>query len=130
MNGPRWGRVLQVQTTFDRREDADRIGGNLVRARLAACAQVVGPIRSTYRWRAGVETADEWLCLLKTTAERYPGLESALREAHPYEEPEIVAVAIVEGSIGYLAWVRDSVAEDDSGSPGGTDVSVDDGGGA
>ena len=67
--------------------------------------QVLGPISSRYRWRGEVETAQEWLCLAKTAAHRYPELEAAVRELHSYEEPEIVATPIVAGSAGYLEWL-------------------------
>lgn len=106
-------RALQVQTTTETEADARRLGGTLVRERLAACAQIVGPIHSTYWWKGELTEAREWLCLLKTTAEAYPALEARLRELHPYEEPEIVAVPLEAGSAGYLEWVRDSVAEVD-----------------
>ena len=77
--------------------------------RLAACAQVSGPLTSTYRWEGQVERASEWYCHLKTTLDRLPALESRLRELHPYEVPEIIAVPIVQGNADYLEWIRDSV---------------------
>lgn len=101
-------RYLQVQTTTESEADARRIGETLVRERLAACAQLVGPISSIYRWRGALSEAREWLCLLKTTDDRYPLLEARIRELHPYEEPEIVALPVAAGSAGYLAWVIDS----------------------
>jgi periplasmic divalent cation tolerance protein len=97
--------ILQVQTTVAREEDARIVVNALVAERLAACGQVLGPIESVYWWRGTVQAQREWLVLLKTTAARYPGLESRLRTIHPYEEPEIVAVPVVAGSAGYLAWV-------------------------
>jgi periplasmic divalent cation tolerance protein len=100
---------LQVVTTIDSEEAAERIAAALVEQRLAACVQVLGPIASTYRWQGKVESAREWLCLAKTAASRYDELEAAIRELHPYEEPEIVATPIVAGSAGYLDWVAKSV---------------------
>jgi periplasmic divalent cation tolerance protein len=100
---------LQVQTTAGSAEEAERIAAALVERRLAACVQTIGPIASRYRWRGEIETAEEWLCLAKTEAARYPQLEAAIRELHSYEEPEIVATAIVAGSSGYLAWLGDSL---------------------
>ena len=61
-------RYLMAMTTTDVRSDAERLARDLVERRLAACVQVLGPISSTYRWRGSIETADEWLCLIKTTA--------------------------------------------------------------
>lgn len=101
---------LQVLTTAGSAEEAERISAALVERRLAACVQVAGPVRSRYRWRGEVETAAEWQCLAKTTRERYPEVEAAIRELHSYEEPEIVAMPIVAGSAGYLDWVADCVA--------------------
>ena len=97
--------VLQVTTTTATRAEADAIAQALVEARHAACVQVVGPITSRYWWEGAVEVAEEWLCLAKTTADRYPALEAAIRQLHSYDEPEIVAVAVVAGSPSYLEWV-------------------------
>lgn len=97
----------QVLTTTDSPEDADRIARSAVRARLAACAQRLGPITSTYRWQGAVQTAEEWQVLLKTPADRYDALAAHLREQHSYELPEIVATPILAGSTEYLDWVRE-----------------------
>lgn len=102
--------MLQVQTTVPTESDAERIGARLVDERLAACVQVVGPIRSTYRWQGGVEEAEEWLLLVKTTVARYEAVAAAIGAAHPYDEPELIALPVVAGSAGYLAWVAESVA--------------------
>lgn len=100
---------LQVLTTVGSEEDAERISIALVERRLAACVQTAGPIASRYRWQGKVETAREWLCLAKTEAARYPEVEAAIREIHPYDEPEIVATPVVAGSAGYLAWISENV---------------------
>jgi periplasmic divalent cation tolerance protein len=99
------GPYLHVTTAVDSAAAAERIASALVDERLVACAQVVGPVRSTYRWRGTVERADEWLCHLKTTADRWPDVEARVRALHSYETPEIVAVPIVAGSAAYLAWI-------------------------
>ncbi len=101
---------LQVLTTAGSEEEAERIAAALVERRLAACVQTIGPIASRYRWQGEVETAREWLCLAKTEAGRYEGVEAAIRELHSYEEPEIVATPIVAGSRGYLDWLGASLA--------------------
>lgn len=100
---------VQVLTTAGSEEEAERIATALVDRRLAACVQVVGPVLSRYRWQGEVETAREWQCLAKTEAARYPEVEAAIRDLHSYEEPEIVATAIVAGSPGYLAWIGESL---------------------
>lgn len=101
--------VVQVTTTLDTRDGAERLAAAIVEARLAACAQVLGPITSTYRWQGAVETASEWLVLIKTTSDALPALEARLRADHPYEVPEIIAVPVVAGLGAYLEWVRETV---------------------
>src|SRR5215510_558422 len=99
------GEHLQVRTTTDSRELALKIARSAVEARLAACAQVVGPIASTYRWQGFVEQADEWLILLKTTHRRFARLAEHIRGEHTYETPEILAFPVVAGSEAYLQWI-------------------------
>ncbi len=96
---------IQVVTTIERREDAERIARALVEERLAACVQVVGPIRSTYRWRGAIETAQEWQCWAKTRRDLYERIEAAIRRLHCYEVPEILAVPVLAGSAAYLGWL-------------------------
>jgi periplasmic divalent cation tolerance protein len=81
-----------------------------VEARLAACAQVAGPITSVYRWQGAIETAEEWTVTFKTTTEHYAALEAHIRERHSYDLPEIVAVAL-GGNDAYLDWVRAEVGQ-------------------
>jgi periplasmic divalent cation tolerance protein len=76
---------------------------------LAACAQVAGPITSTYRWEGRVETAEEWYCHLKTSAELLPDAMGRVRALHPYDVPEIIALPILGGDPDYLRWVGASV---------------------
>ncbi|HEY2578914.1 MAG TPA: divalent-cation tolerance protein CutA [Streptosporangiaceae bacterium] len=101
------GQYLQVQTTTDSRAEAVELGRAAVEARLAACAQVAGPVASTYWWEGGIERAEEWLVLLKTPADRFDELTTFLTERHSYDEPEIVALPIVAGSASYLSWIRE-----------------------
>ncbi|MGQ9629876.1 MAG: divalent-cation tolerance protein CutA [bacterium] len=100
---------IQVSTTVERREDAQRIAQTLVGRRLSACVQVIGPVSSTYWWKGKVETAEEWLCVVKSREELYEEIEGAIREVHPYEVPEILATPIVAGSEDYLRWLLDVV---------------------
>jgi periplasmic divalent cation tolerance protein len=105
---------LQVQTTTDSRAEAIELSRAAVEARLAACAQVTGPVASTYWWNEGLERAEEWLVLLKLPADRYEELAAFIAERHSYDEPEIIALPIVEGSPAYLSWIREETrpAED------------------
>ena len=103
---------LQVTTTVGSRDAAERLAAELVEARLVACAQVSGPIASTYRWQGGVERAEEWYCHLKTAPDRFDAVADAIRARHPYETPEIVGT-LVTGTDDYAAWVRESVSDTD-----------------
>ena len=101
----------QVTTTLPDRDAAHRLGRCLVEERLAACAQVVGPVSSVFWWQGEVESAGEWYCHLKTTASRVEDLIARIRELHPYETPEILALPVTEGDEAYLRWLADSVAD-------------------
>jgi periplasmic divalent cation tolerance protein len=103
---------VQVSTAAETREQALQLAESVVRARLAAGAQVVGPVVSVFWHRGEFGTGEEWQLLLKTTTERYPALEAHLLEQHPWEKPEVVAVPIVAGSEAYLRWVADSTEPD------------------
>jgi periplasmic divalent cation tolerance protein len=98
---------LQVQTTTDSRAEAIELGRAAVQARLAACAQVAGPVVSSYWWEGDLERAEEWLLLLKLPAARYQELADFLSQRHSYDEPEIVATPIVAGSAPYLSWMEE-----------------------
>ncbi|HUJ08249.1 MAG TPA: divalent-cation tolerance protein CutA [Streptosporangiaceae bacterium] len=100
-------RFLHVQTTTDSRAEAMELAHDAVRARLAACAQVAGPVASTFWWEDGIERAEEWMVMLKLPAERYRELADFLYERHSYDEPEIIAMPIVAGSPGYLDWIAE-----------------------
>lgn len=101
------GEYLQVQTTTDSRAEAIELARAAVEARLAACGQVAGPVASTYWWNDELERTEEWFVFLKLPADRYDELAAFLTERHSYDEPEIVATAIVAGSSSFLNWVRD-----------------------
>ncbi len=97
--------ALLVLTNVPERAVAERIASLLIEQRLAACVNVLAPCRSVYRWKDAVQHDEEYPLLIKTTRERYPALEQALRAAHPYELPEIIAVPIERGLPAYLDWV-------------------------
>ncbi len=99
------GQTLLILTNLPDQASAQALATTLVSARLAACVNMLGPCRSVYRWQGAIESAQEVPLLIKTTAERYAELEAAIRAAHPYELPEIIAVPIVLGLPGYLDWV-------------------------
>jgi periplasmic divalent cation tolerance protein len=97
--------TLLVFTNLPDRTAAERLADMLVQRNLAACVNILAPCRSVYRWRDAVQHDEEHPMLIKTTRERYPALEQALREGHPYELPEIIAVPIERGLPAYLEWV-------------------------
>lgn len=97
--------VVIVLTNFPDRAAALQLAQALVERRLAACVNVLAECTSVYRWKGAVENATEVPVLIKTRAERYPEVEAAIRELHPYELPEIVAVPVRHGLDEYLQWV-------------------------
>jgi periplasmic divalent cation tolerance protein len=101
---------VQISTTTATRDDAQRLARELVSRRLVACAQVIGPITSTYWWQGKMEEAQEWLCLAKTRTRLFAAVERALKRQHPYEVPEIIAVPLADGSRPYLDWLERETA--------------------
>lgn len=97
--------ALLVLTNVPDRETAEKLAASLIGEHLAACVNILAPCRSVYRWKGALESAEEHPMLIKTTSERYPALELAIRLAHPYELPEIIAVPLAAGFPGYLEWV-------------------------
>ena len=97
---------LLILTNCPDEATAERIARTLVEQRLAACVNRLAPVHSTYRWEGAVEHALEVPLLIKTTRERYPELESAIRALHPYSVPEIIAVPIAIGFAPYLRWIE------------------------
>jgi periplasmic divalent cation tolerance protein len=97
--------TLLVLTNLPDRAAAERLADTVVQKNLAACVNILAPCRSIYRWKGALQHDEEHPLLIKTTAERYPALEQALRAGHPYELPEIIAVPIQQGLPAYLEWV-------------------------
>lgn len=96
--------ALVVMTTTASQEDAERIAEAVLAASLAACVQMV-PIQSRYRWKGEIQREGEILLMLKTDAGTYDALERKIREIHPYETPEIIALTVEKGYEAYLRWV-------------------------
>ncbi|RCG27839.1 divalent-cation tolerance protein CutA [Sphaerisporangium album] len=101
---------VQVQVAVDGRATAAALARSVVSAGLAACAQAVGPMTSVYRWKGEIETAEEFLLLVKTTRERSGELIEHIRREHPYETPEIIALPVVGGLGAYLRWIDEETA--------------------
>jgi periplasmic divalent cation tolerance protein len=96
---------IEVHTTIDSQEGAQKIANAIVSEHFAACVQISGPITSTYWWQGKMEQTEEWVCTAKTRSELYSKLEHAIREVHTYDVPEILAVNVVEGNADYLNWI-------------------------
>lgn len=119
--------LLQVITTAPTQGDARQIAQLVVARRLAGCAQILGPIESTYWWHGTIETAPEWLCLIKSRADLFDDLAAAIRAIHPYQTPEILAVPIVAGAADYLAWLRGELRSAPASGGSGQAASMDSG---
>jgi periplasmic divalent cation tolerance protein len=98
-----------VFTAAGSEEEARKIARHLVEHQLAACVNVIPQVESIYRWQGKVETAREWLLLIKTTARAFPAVREAIRKLHSYELPECIVVPIEDGSLPYLQWIEESV---------------------
>ncbi len=104
---------ILVQTTLSEKEDAVRIAKVITEEKLTACTQIDGPILSVYWWKEKLESDEEWRCTFKTRKGLYEQLEKRLKEVHPYETPEIIAVPILHGSREYLDWISNEVKSED-----------------
>jgi periplasmic divalent cation tolerance protein len=101
--------VRVVLTTVGDEQRASELASALVERRLAACVNIIGPIRSVYRWKGKIERDNEFLLVIKTTADQAARLETAFKELHPYELPERVELSVEGGSEEYLAWIAGEV---------------------
>jgi periplasmic divalent cation tolerance protein len=97
-----------ILSTAASADEARKIARELVERRLAACVNIIPQIESIYRWQDKVESAQEWLLLIKTNAEQFPAVRDAICELHSYDVPERIALNIEDGSPEYLQWLDDS----------------------
>jgi periplasmic divalent cation tolerance protein len=94
-----------VSSTTDSEEAARELAGGAIEAKLGACAQIVGPITSVYRWEGAVQSDPEWRVDVKTAADRVDALVEHIKGRHSYDVPEVIVTPIEGGSREYLAWV-------------------------
>jgi len=113
---PPMKQILQVVTTTGSRSEAERLAAQLVERRLAGCVQIDGPLHSTYRWQGAIESAEEWRCTVKTSADLWPAVEAAIRQEHSYDVPEILAIPVAHVGSDYEAWLREQMVSDRSAS--------------
>lgn len=98
---------ILILTTFPDAESARQIGTQLVDLQIAACVNLLPPSQSIYRWQGKIENKTEVPVFIKTTQNNFLGVETRIREAHPGQIPEVIAIPIGQGSSDYLAWVSD-----------------------
>ncbi len=103
--------TLVVLTTLPSEEQAVELAKALLERRLVACVNVVPGVRSLYRFKGVLSDEGEHLLLMKTSSSRYDDLAAAVSELHPYEVPELLALAVERGSESYLQWVSESLNE-------------------
>ena len=106
----RMSRAVQVLVAVPSARVARRISEGLLEKRLCACAQTLGPVTSQYRWKGRLESAREWLLLIKTRASLSTTVVSEIRRLHPYEVPEILVLPVSGGHGPYLDWLRRETA--------------------
>ena len=94
-----------VFSTCSTAEEAAQIARKLIDERLAACVNVTPGVRSFYRWKGSIEQADECMLVIKSSRDLFDRLRAELEKAHTYEVPEVVAIAVVDGSPNYLNWI-------------------------
>lgn len=96
---------IVVLTTCETAQEAESIARRLVESRLAACVNILGGVRSVYRWKDAVESAEELLLVIKTSRALLPEVQAAIEKIHTYELPECLAIQVVDGSERYLEWL-------------------------
>ena len=97
---------IVIFVTAGSEAEAEILATALVEEHLAACVNILSPIRSIYRWEGKVADDREWLLLIKTRAERFAAVEAKVKALHSYQVPEVIALPIVAGAEGYMRWLR------------------------
>ena len=95
---------IQVVTTVENKEMAEKIAATVIELKLAACVQISNCL-SMYRWKGEVERSEEFICVMKSRMDLYMELERTIKNVHSYEVPEILATDITDGNSDYLTWL-------------------------
>ena len=98
-----------VLSTAGSEDEARKIARHLVENRLAACVNLIPRVESIYRWQGEIESATEWLLLIKTTAQRFAAVRDAIDALHSYDVPECIMLPVEDGSASYLQWLGESI---------------------
>ena len=101
------GESIVVLVTCSSEEEAAKIANLLVEEQLAACVNIISPVRSIYRWEGKIWDEKEWILIIKTQKKRFEELEKKVKSLHSYSVPEVIALPIVEGSASYLKWLKE-----------------------
>ena len=99
---------IVVLVTCGSEEEALKIAHSLVEGHLAACVNLISPIRSIYRWEGKIWDEREWLLIVKTQRQRFEDLKKEVKSLHSYSVPEIIGLPITEGSFAYLNWINEN----------------------
>jgi periplasmic divalent cation tolerance protein len=105
--------IIIILVTAGSEGEAEKIAQTLVEERLAACVNIISPIRSIYRWEGKTQDDREWLLVIKTEQKHFAYVEARVRSLHSYQVPEIIALPVVDGSERYLEWVKLATKEVD-----------------
>lgn len=105
---------IVVLSTCASADEARRIADELIAQRLAACVNLLPPVRSVYHWKGAVEEGEETLMIIKSARPLFEQLQAAIVRLHSYEVPEIIALPIVDGAASYLAWMDNELAHKES----------------
>jgi periplasmic divalent cation tolerance protein len=98
--------TVVIFVTAGSEAEAETIAQALVESRLAACVNILSPVRSIYRWEGKIADDREWLLLIKTQQERFPAVEAKVKALHSYQTPEVIALPIVQGAAQYMRWLK------------------------
>lgn len=101
--------LIQVNTTFDNKDEAEKVAEILLEQKLVACVQILGPATSKYWWEGKIDKATEYVCFVKTTKELFEEVKSVIQANHSYELPEIIALPIADGEAEYLEWFKGNI---------------------
>jgi periplasmic divalent cation tolerance protein len=102
-------KYIQIITTTSSKEEANKIANTLIEKKIAACVQILGPIESIYKWKGKIEKANEFLCLIKTKADKEKEIVFTIKSLHSYEIPEIIVMPIIGGNEDYLNWIEKEI---------------------
>ncbi len=108
------GEFMVVMTTLPDAGAAKAWVRSLIDRRIIACGTVIDPVTSIYRWKGTVEESNEVQVLIKTHRDRFVELETSMRDLHPYDVPELLALPVAEGLNDYLTWVRTETAPEET----------------